>query len=67
MANQPHNPQSENQPRKPVAGRPQKERSGQEAKPGPQPQDPAELGHDPKPAEVQAAGRLGQTSERSRH
>lgn len=71
MANQPHNPQQpnqqqQNQPAKNDGGR-VKDARGQQAKPGLRPQDPADLGHDPKPADVQAAGRLGQSSEKSRH
>jgi len=73
MANQPHNPQQQQQSPKQGGGSnkeaaPGKSVPGQSrAADGPQPQDPADLGHDPKPANVQAKGRMGQSSEKSQH
>ena len=74
MANQPHNPQQQDPSSKQADGRPGKDARAPKRIPGesrgadgPQPQDPADLGHDPKPADVQSAGRLGQSSEKSRH
>jgi len=70
MANQPHNPQQQNQPRnapptKQAPGQGQTGKSGSD-KSGPQPQNPADLGHDPKPDNIQA-GRMGQSGEKSQH
>jgi hypothetical protein len=70
MANHPHNPQDQGQqrPRKNVAPQPAKQAPGRSGKtdadrPNPQPQNPADLGHDPKPDDIQS--RLGQSSEKS--
>jgi len=73
MANQPHNPQQQDQQRKPFGNQSEKRAPGQQGKPGagradqnrpsPQPQDPADLGHDPRPDNIQA-GRMGQSSEK---
>jgi len=74
MANQPQNPQQQNQQQR--GDRPAKHASGQQAKPGAgradqdrpgtRPQDPADLGHDPQPDDVQA-GRMGESNEKNRH
>ena len=72
MANQPQNPQhQQNQPRnappKQGPGKGQAGKSGADSdRPGTQPQNPADLGHDPKPDDIQA-GRLGQSGEKSQH
>jgi len=74
MANQPQNPQQpqkqqqQNQPpTKQAPGRGQAGKSGSSSdRPGTQPQNPADLGHDPRPDNIQA-GRMGQSGEKSQH
>ena len=75
MANQPHNSPNQaeprkGEPRKDFAPQPAKQAPGRSGKadadvPSPQPQNPADLGHDPKPDDIQS--RLGQSSEKSSH
>ena len=74
MANQPqHQQQPNQQPRKDFDAPPAKQAPGRgqtgkssSDRPGTRPQDPADLGHDPEPDNVQA-GRMGQSGEKSSH
>jgi hypothetical protein len=63
MANQPHNPQQQRpQAPKQAPGRGQ---AGKNNGPEPRPQNPADLGHDPEPDNVQAQRPgMGQSSEK---
>jgi hypothetical protein len=66
MANQPHNPQQQGQQqrRQPAKQAPGKDQTKDSSGTEPRPQDPADLGHDPEPANVQAQHRMGQSSEK---